>query len=55
MAMRQDWNILIEDARQAGIPSFYAKGYMDMIPRIRRIDGEPGYPGQDTGALDPGA
>ena len=25
-ALRQDWNSLIEDARQAGIPLFYAKG-----------------------------
>ena len=37
MALRQDWNSLIEDARQAGILSFYAKGYVDMIPRIRAI------------------
>ena len=27
-ALRQDWNSLIEDARQAGIPLFYANGYM---------------------------
>ena len=37
MALRQDWNSLIEDARQAGIHSFYANGYVDMIPRIRAI------------------
>ena len=37
MALRQDWNSLIEDARQAGILSFYAKRYVDMIPRIRAI------------------
>ena len=37
MALRQDWNSLIEDARQAGILSFYAKGYVDMMPRIRAI------------------
>ena len=37
MALRQDWNSLIEDARQASILSFYAKGYVDMIPRIRAI------------------
>ena len=36
-ALRQDWNSLIEDARQAGVPSFYAKGYMDIIPRIRGL------------------
>ena len=53
-ALRQDWNSLIEDARQAGIPLFYAKAYMDIISRIRELTGEPGYPGQVTGALDPG-
>ena len=37
MALRQDWNSLIEDARQAGILSFYAKGYVYIIPRIRAI------------------
>ena len=30
-ALRQDWNSLIEDARQAGVPLFYAKGYMDIV------------------------
>ena len=40
-ALRQDWNSLIEDARQAGTPSFYAKGYMDMIPRIRELTENP--------------
>ena len=54
-AMRQDWNSLIEDARQAGIPLFYAKGYMDIVPARPGTDGEPGYPGQITGTLDPGA
>ena len=54
-ALRQDWNSLIEDARQAGIPSFYAKGYMDIIPHIRELMENPGYPGQVTGAPDPGA
>ena len=33
-ALRQDWNSLIEDARQTGVPLFYAKGYMDIIPRV---------------------
>ena len=37
MALRQDWNSLIEDAQKAGILSFYANGYVDMIPRIRAI------------------
>ena len=36
-ALRQDWNSLIEDARQAGIPLFYAKGYMNIIPRVREL------------------
>ena len=37
MALRQDWNSLIEDAQKAGVLSFYANGYVDMIPRIRAI------------------
>ena len=40
-ALRQDWNSLIEDARQAGIPLFYAKGYMDIIPRVRELTENP--------------
>ena len=40
-ALRQDWNSLIEDARQAGIPLFYANGYMDIIPRIRELMENP--------------
>ena len=47
-ALRQDWNSLIEDARQAGTPSFYAKGYMDMIPRIRGLMENPDIPGRAT-------
>ena len=37
-ALRQDWNSLIEDARQTGTPSFYAKGYMksSRVSRNRR-------------------
>ena len=58
-ALRQDWNSLIEGARQAGMPSFYAKGYLRQglhrhHPAHPGIDGEPGYPSQVTGALDPG-
>ena len=37
MTLRQDWNAFIEGARQAGILSFYAEGYADMIPRIRAL------------------
>ena len=36
-ALRRDWNEFIKRVRQTGIPSFYAKGYMDMIPRIREL------------------
>ena len=45
-ALRQDWNSLIEDARQTGTPSFYAKGYMDIIPRIRGLTENPDIPAQ---------
>ena len=41
MALRQDWNAFIEGARQAGILTFYAKGYADMIPRIRALVENP--------------
>ena len=44
MALRQDWNAFIEGARQAGIVSFYAKGYAEMIPRIRVLAENPDVP-----------
>ena len=44
MALRQDWNTFIEGARQAGIMTFYAKGYADMIPRIRALAENPDVP-----------
>ena len=44
MALRQDWNTFIKGARQAGILSFYAKGYADMIPRIRALAENPDVP-----------
>ena len=50
-ALRQDWNALIEDARQAGIPSFYANGYMDMIPRIRELMENPDIPAKPRAPL----
>ena len=50
-ALRQDWNSLIEDARQAGTPSFYAKGYMDMIPRIRELTENPDIPAKSRAPL----
>ncbi len=43
-ALRQDWNSLIEDARQAGIPLFYAKGYMDIVVRVQTIAETPDIP-----------
>ena len=50
-ALRQDWNSLIEDARQTGTPSFYAKGYMDMIPRIRELTENPDIPAKSREPL----
>ena len=50
-AMRQDWNSLIEDARQTGTPSFYAKGYMDIIPRIRELTENPDIPAKSRAPL----
>ena len=50
-ALRQDWNSLIEDARQAGMPSFYAKGYMDIIPRIRELMDNPDIPAKSRAPL----
>ena len=50
-ALRQDWNSLIEDARQAGIPLFYAKGYMDIIPRIRELMENPDIPAKSQAPL----
>ena len=36
-ALRHDWNSLIENARREGIPSFYAKDYMDIVARTQPI------------------
>ena len=44
MALRRDWNAFIEGARQTGIMTFYAKGYADMIPRIRALAENPDVP-----------
>ena len=44
MALRQDWNAFIEGAQQAGILTFYASGYADMIPRIRALAENPDVP-----------
>ena len=50
-ALRQDWNSLIEGTRQTGIPSFYAKGYMDIIPRIRGLMENPDIPAKSRAPL----
>ena len=50
-ALRQDWNSLIENARQTGTPSFYAKGYMDIIPRIRELTENPDMPAKSRAPL----
>ena len=50
-ALRQNWNALIEIARQTGIPSFYAKGYMDIIPRIRELTENPDIPAKSRAPL----
>ena len=36
-ALQRDWSELIERVRQTGETLFYAKGYADMIPRIREL------------------
>ena len=43
-ALRQDWNSLIEDTRKAGIPLFYANGYMDIVARAQTIAENPDIP-----------
>ena len=50
-ALRQDWNSLIEDARQAGIPLFYAKGYMDIVARAQTIAENPDIPAKSQAPL----
>ena len=50
-ALRQDWNSLVEDARQASIPLFYAKGYMDIVPRIRELMENPDIPAKSQAPL----
>ena len=50
-ALRQDWNSLIEDARQGGIPLFYANGYIDIIPRIRGLMENPDIPAKSRAPL----
>ena len=40
-ALWRDWSELIERVRQTGEPLFYAKGYIDMIPRIQALAENP--------------
>ena len=49
--LRQDWNSLIEDARQAAIPLFYAKGYMDIVVRVQTIAENPDIPAKSRAPL----
>ena len=50
-AFRQDWNELVKMVRQSGEPLFYAKGYMDMIPRIRELMENPDIPAKSQAPL----
>ena len=50
-ALRQDWNSLIEDARQTGIQLFYAKGYMDIVVRVQTIAENPDIPAKSRAPL----
>ena len=50
-ALRQDWNELVKIVRQSGEPLFYAKGYMDMIPRIRELMENPDIPAKPRAPL----
>ena len=47
----QDWNELVKIVRQSGEPLFYAKGYMDMIPRIRELMENPDIPAKPRAPL----
>ena len=48
---RRDWNSLIEDARQARVPLFYAKGYMDIVARVQMIAENPDIPAKSRAPL----
>ena len=49
--LRQDWNELIKSVRQTGEPLFYAKCYMDMIPRVRELMDNPDIPAESRAPL----
>ena len=50
-ALRRDWNSLVEDARQARVPLFYAKGYMDIVARVQMIAENPDIPAKSRAPL----
>ena len=50
-ALRRDWNSLVEDARQARVPLFYAKGYMDIVVRVQTIAETPDIPAKSRAPL----
>ena len=50
-ALRHDWNSPIEDARRDGIPSFYAKDYMDIVARAQTIAENPDIPAKSRAPL----
>ena len=50
-ALRRDWNSLVEDVRQTGIPLFYAKGYMDIVVRVQTIMENPDIPAKSRAPL----
>ena len=50
-ALRQDWNEFIKRVQQTREPLFYAKGYMDIIPRIRELTENPDIPAKSRASL----
>ena len=50
-ALRRDWNSLVEDVRQARVPLFYAKGYMDIVVRVQTIAENPDIPAKSRTPL----
>ena len=45
-AVAGEWNALLEAARRAGIPAFYAEGYDNLVPRIRALAENPDIPAE---------
>ena len=48
MALRQDWNAFIEGARQAGMMTFYAKGYRSPTPSAKPLSARFGSSGKQA-------